>query len=159
ANAVQAQEKEHEANQQRDEVRALNDQLRRTLYAAHMNLAQHAWQAGGIERVLELLDLHRPKGSETDLRHFEWYYLHRLCYQEILTLKWPKGQKGSALNVAYSPDGKRLATTSNTWDDKSVYLGSEVKVWDAQTGLELLSLKGGSPSGDWTNGVAFSPDG
>src|SRR5207253_10184015 len=33
-----------EAQRQRDEVRALNDRLRSTLYAAHMNLAQHAWE-------------------------------------------------------------------------------------------------------------------
>jgi WD40 repeat protein len=47
--------------------------------------------------------------------------------------------------VAYSPDGKRLAT-SNAFDRM-------VKVWDAQTGQNLLSLRGGDGS------VAFSPDG
>ena len=48
-NAVQAQEKEQEANQQRDEVKALADKLaakeqrlQRTLYTAHINLAEHA---------------------------------------------------------------------------------------------------------------------
>jgi WD40 repeat protein len=48
--------------------------------------------------------------------------------------------------VAFSPDGKRLASTSG---DKNV------TVWDAQTGHELLTLEG---HGDVT-GVAFSPDG
>jgi WD40 repeat protein len=48
--------------------------------------------------------------------------------------------------VAFSPDGKRLAST---W-------GSTVKVWDAQTGQETLTLKG-HPAG--FSGVAFSPDG
>jgi WD40 repeat protein len=47
-------------------------------------------------------------------------------------------------NVAFSPDGKRLATASPT--DKTV------KVWDAETGLELLTVPG-------SGGVAFSPDG
>jgi WD40 repeat protein len=46
-------------------------------------------------------------------------------------------------NVAFSPDGKRLVTASG---DKTV------KVWDAETGQELLTLKGGG-------GIAFSPDG
>src|SRR5436190_3098187 len=69
ANATQAQEKAQEATtqrdeaqKQRDEVRALNDklaakeqQLQRTLYAAHINLAQQAWEAGRGGRVVQLL--------------------------------------------------------------------------------------------------------
>jgi WD40 repeat protein len=127
-----------EAKEQRDEVRALNERLQRTLYAAHMNLAQHAWEAGGVDRVRELLEEHRPKPGETDLRHFEWYYLYRLCHADLLTLNG-----GWAYSVAYSPDGKRLARAA----------GVEVKVWDAQTGKELLSLKEGGTR------VVFSPDG
>ena len=44
------------------------------------------------------------------------------------------------------------ARTANAWPALGG-LATLVKVWDAQTGQELLSLKGG-----WT-GVAFSPDG
>src|SRR5436190_6980806 len=69
ANATQAQEKAQEATtqrdeaqRQRDEVQALNDklaakeqQLQRTLYAAHINLAQQAWEAGRGGRVVQLL--------------------------------------------------------------------------------------------------------
>src|SRR5262249_27130359 len=78
ANAAAAQEKEQDAIKQRDEVKALaeklaakDQQLQRTLYAAHINLAQRAWDAGAIGRVDELLDQHRPKLGETDLRGFE----------------------------------------------------------------------------------------
>jgi WD40 repeat protein len=49
--------------------------------------------------------------------------------------------------VAYSPDGKHLATGSRD---------HTVKVWDAETGEELLSLDGHSRD-VW--GVAYSPDG
>jgi WD40 repeat protein/serine/threonine protein kinase len=166
AHAANAEQKEQEAKKerdeaqrQRDEVKALNDklqatleelratqdQLRRTLYAAHLNLAQQAWEAGDIERVRGLLELQRPKMGETDLRNFEWHYLYRLCHSELLTLKhtWP------LRCVAYSLDGKRLATVSgrNSFE-------AEVKVWDAQTGKELLSFKG-----EGVYCVAFSPDG
>jgi hypothetical protein len=61
ANAAQAEQKEQDAKNERDQVRALNDRLQRTLYAAHMNVAQHTWEAGNIQRVQELLEEHRPK--------------------------------------------------------------------------------------------------
>jgi hypothetical protein len=61
AHEQHAKDERDEAQRQRDEVKALNekleatlkelqatqDQLRRTLYAAHMNLANHAWETGG----------------------------------------------------------------------------------------------------------------
>jgi WD40 repeat protein/serine/threonine protein kinase len=140
AHAAQAEQKEQEAKNERDQVRALNDQLQRTLYVSDMNLAQHAWEAGGVGRVVELLQRHRSKPGEIDLRNFEWHYLNRLCHADLFTLQ------GSGWSVAYSPDGKRLASGS---DDA-------VKVWDAQTGQEFLTIK--APTGGVTS-VAFSPDG
>jgi len=64
--------------------------------------------------------------------------------KEVLTLS---GHKGAVYAVAFSPDGKRIATGSS---DRTV------KVWDAETGKELLTLVGNTgPVLD----VSFSPDG
>jgi WD40 repeat protein len=49
--------------------------------------------------------------------------------------------------VAFSPDGTRIVSGS---DDNTL------KVWDAQTGQETLTLTGHKET---VNGVAFSPDG
>jgi WD40 repeat protein len=60
---------------------------------------------------------------------------------------------GPSNGVAFSPDGKRLAT-SGRWQDGGV--PGDVQVWDTQTGEELLSLKGFA--GPYPT-LAFSPDG
>jgi WD40 repeat protein len=49
--------------------------------------------------------------------------------------------------VAYSPDGTRLASGSG--DDT-------VKVWDARSGTEVLTLRGHT---DYVLSVAYSPGG
>jgi WD40 repeat protein/serine/threonine protein kinase len=138
----EAKEQRDVAQQQRDEVRALNERLQRTLYAAHMNLAQHAWEKGDPERVRELLEQQLPKAGVNDLRGFEWYYLYRLSHAELLTLN---GHTGGVVSVAISPDGKRLVSGSQR----------AAKVWDAQSGQELFTLKGHA----LVASVAFSPDG
>ena len=50
-------------------------------------------------------------------------------------------------SVAISADAKRIV--SGSWDNT-------LKVWDGQTGKELLSLKEHT---DWVTSVAITPDG
>jgi WD40 repeat protein/transcriptional regulator with XRE-family HTH domain len=59
--------------------------------------------------------------------------------QEILNIP-------GAAYVKFSPDGQRLAAVS----------GNEIKVWDALTGRDLLTLFGHT---GWGMGLDFSPDG
>jgi WD40 repeat protein len=57
------------------------------------------------------------------------------------------GHSGSVMAVAFSPDGKRIASGS---DDGTI------KLWDAATGEPQKTLAGHSA---WVTAVAFSPDG
>jgi WD40 repeat protein len=58
-----------------------------------------------------------------------------------------RGHRGEVRAVAFSPDGRRLATAS---DDRMV------KVWDVRSGRELFTLRGHTAHVVW---VHFSPDG
>ena len=64
--------------------------------------------------------------------------------REFATLK---GHPNGVLSVAYSPDGKRLASGD---------FGGTIKIWDAATGQELGTLKG---QAERIHSLAYSPDG
>jgi WD40 repeat protein/serine/threonine protein kinase len=65
-------------------------------------------------------------------------------YAERWTLK---GHAGYVWKVAFSPDGRYLA--SGSWD-------STVKIWDVKSGKEVQTLRGHA---GFIYGLAFSPDG
>jgi WD40 repeat protein len=64
-----------------------------------------------------------------------------------------KGDRDAVKGVCFNPDNRRLASTSRD---------GAVRLWDAVTGQEMLTLrnKGGSVSASWIpHTVSFSPDG
>jgi WD40 repeat protein/serine/threonine protein kinase len=63
--------------------------------------------------------------------------------RELTTLR---GHKGNVLSATFSPDGKRIVSSSDR----------TIRVWDANSGSELITITG---HGEAINSVAFSPDG
>jgi WD40 repeat protein len=144
AQAVEADANARRANEEADRTRQAKQVSDQRLYVADMRLAERAWEDNSIGRLLELLEGQQPEHTDgVDLRGFEWHYWWRRCHAELLRLD---GHAAFFHAVAYSPDGRRLATGSH----------EGARVWDAATGQELLSLLG-HPNVVFL--VAYSPDG
>ncbi len=65
-----------------------------------------------------------------------------------------------ATSIAFSPDGTRIVSGSgdnaNTWEGELVSSDNTLKIWDAQTGTELMTWYGHT---DDITDVAYSPNG
>src|SRR5262249_1710266 len=133
----------------------------RNLYLSQMGQAHLAWKDGQVGRVLDLLDAQEPQRTGGhDFRGFEWDYLRRLCQAGHTVLM---RQQQSLVALAYSPDGKIVASISSTLRPDGTIKGSisepvrsDLKLWDAATGKELRSLEFFCPP--LHGSIAFSPD-
>jgi serine/threonine protein kinase/WD40 repeat protein len=150
ANELEASRAREETRNERDNVAAANQKLhktlgdlRHTLYASDMNRAFIFFRDGNVERVQEVLNRHRPRPGQEEIRGFEWHYLQNLCD------RFQKGRlfdtKSDVDALRLSPDGKCVATACE---------GGSLGFWDATTGALRLSVPQVSASG-----LAFSADG
>jgi WD40 repeat protein len=142
----EAREARRDADLKRSEAEEQRDEASRNLYLASIPLAQRAWQAAHVERVRDLLGGVRPRSAgQKDLRNFEWHYLQGLGRTGLRT--WP-GHAGGVTTVAFSPDGRRLASAG---------ADGTVRVRDLASGVDVYPpLK---DHGRLVTCVAFSPDG
>ncbi len=125
------------------------DSASRSLYVANMHLARQAWESKEITRLQEVLQRCVPQQGRRDLRGWEWYFLHSQS-QTVVSLV---GHTRPISAIAWSPDGKRLASTAQEDGDG----GGELKIWDAKTGRELFVLE--NRANYALRAVAWSPDG
>ena len=87
-----------------DDARRANRQTGALLYAIRMPTALAQIRGTAPPQAETLLDNYL--GS--DLRGWEWSYLKSLCHPELTSVE-------GSCTVAWSPDGKRLATATPRW--------------------------------------------
>jgi WD40 repeat protein/tRNA A-37 threonylcarbamoyl transferase component Bud32 len=119
----------------------------RALHYVHsINLAFREWQAGRVDEARRLLG-----ACPHDLRHWEWYYLHRQCHAELLAIP---AHTGGFRVVAASPAGDLIATAG--FSEGSAAVAKDLRVWDSAAGKLVMELAGHQHT---ITGLAFSPDG
>jgi len=131
-NALQAE------SQTRADLEQALERERLNSYYQRIALAEQEWSANNLLRMQQLLD-----DCPEDLRGWEWHYLRRLRYRSPPILHHDAGVS----DAAFSRDGRQVA---------SVDYDGVVKVWDVQTGREVLRIQAHDKPAAC---VAFSPDG
>ena len=190
--SIRAKAQTELAERESQRAKAQTDLAEQRLYDVGMTFVQRNWEDYHGILLRHWLDQQLPDNqSGVDRRGFEWFYWRRKISsgrttleghpddrfmraafsrdggriigggrdgavkmwnattgQEILTLK---GHTSQISCVAFSPDGRRLASAAEKLD-----VPGEVKVWDAMTGQEICTLTADTKS---VTSMAFSPDG
>jgi WD40 repeat protein len=145
AAAHQAEDNAERADREARRALEANAVSERRRYAANMNLAFLDWKQGRIGEVLRrLAEEELTNSGAPNFREFEWYYLQLLAGLDLRS--W-KAHQGMASTVAFSPDGRCLASGGED---------GAVRIWSTATGEKIFESNG--PRVRVTS-VAFSPDG
>ena len=109
---IEAEARRQEAEQARAKEREQTELAEQRLYDVRMNLVQRYWEDYNGELLQQGLDEQLPANQGgIDRRGFEWFYWQRKISSGHITLK---GHTDGVMSVAFSPDGKRLASASCT---------------------------------------------
>ncbi|HMP60284.1 MAG TPA: hypothetical protein PKD86_13130, partial [Gemmatales bacterium] len=120
-----------DAQRQRAEAEALR--ARRFYYAADVNLAQQAMTTHQGQRLLAILERQVPEPGQTDLRTFEWHYLHGRTRTQSRAITLEPGASLDRM-VAVGAGQQLLALVSGRREGKGFL---EVRLLNAQDGTEL----------------------
>ena len=148
--AVAALRAEREAAEQREaaataERVAVNAQkqtaesrqaLRRSLYAADLELAQNAWNSKDVPGVLELLERQRPAQGDPDLRGLEWHFWQRMCHADLRAVLLAGAHPTNAL---LSSDSRQCVGVIAAPGQEGLREG-EIRIWDTTSGARRLTI-------------------
>jgi WD40 repeat protein len=122
------------------------NELEKTLYQHTIARTYQELLANHPARAEQLLSQCQPA-----FRAWEWRFLQRACQTHLLALG---AGEPVALGVAYSPDGRYLASCGGK--SENMHHPGAVRLWDAVSGKVHRVLLGHT---GWVHAVAFSPDG
>ncbi|MGH7221680.1 MAG: protein kinase domain-containing protein, partial [Gemmataceae bacterium] len=154
---ARAEDKQREADAAKQDALTQLDRAEMSLYVNRIGRADRETDMHDLLRSNVFLDECRR-----DYRNWEWRHLRQRNHYTVPLYTF-QGNENILSNVVFSPDGRLLAGVRagsrrpgirglNDLNNKL----DEVKLWDAGTGVELLSLKGHTRT-IWN--VAISPDG
>jgi WD40 repeat protein/tRNA A-37 threonylcarbamoyl transferase component Bud32 len=128
------------AEELRDKAKSDAQRIARLEAERSIDLAYRAYQAGDVAQARKLIN-----ACPLQHRHWEWHYVHRLCYQDLVTFT---GHRGPVTGVAVSDDGRSVATVSSD---------GTARVWEPDLGTERLAI---SLPGRWSfRAIAFTDAG